>query len=343
MFTASCRRGAAAVAIALAGTVAGAATAGAQATAVSFSCRASAAWVTLPPAAPLLQPNPVLEPFVANKADSPCRTDNQHVLAPTTVATVVTADVIDATTTASPRTPAAEGQGVKSSASVTHPTIRLPGLTIAADVLEANATATCRAGQPQLGSSGKVVQLTINGNTQAIPPNDNQAIPLGQLGTLTLNQVDTSTPGTLIRRALYLDSPLAKIAIAEAKVGIAGAPCAALGSGVLPEQARSGPRGTARLVVTPAAAARRIASGRCVAGAFVATVTGRRITSVVFSLDGRTIATDRKGPFSTRVRAAVGRHKLLARVTFAAASATKPKTLRLSFARCAPTVAAFTG
>jgi hypothetical protein len=336
---AACRRAVAAL-VALAGALAGAATASAQTTAAEFSCRASAARVSLPATAPLLDPPPVVEPFVANKADAPCRDDNQHVLAPTTALTVVTADLVDATTTAAPKTPAAEGQGVSSIASVTHPKIALPGLTIAADVLEATATAKCVGGKPALASDGKVVQLTINGNAQAIPPDDNQQIPLGPLGTLTLNQVDTTTDGTLVRRALHLESPLGTVAIAEAKVGITGAVCAATeGSGALPGSA-SGGRGSARLVVTPRAAARRIASGRCVAGSFKATVKGRRIRRVVFSLDGRTIRTDRKSPFTTRVRPAVGRHTLRARVTFTGGGT---RTLRLPFRRCAPAAPTFTG
>jgi hypothetical protein len=195
---------------------------------------------------------------------------------------------------------------------------------------------------PELAGSGKVVKLTINDQSQTIPPDDNQKIDLGPLGSLTLNEVDTSTPGTLVRRALHLQSPLGEVVIAEARAGSSGAPCAKPGSGVSPGSATGG-RGTARLVVGPPAAASRIARGRCVNGAFRATVKGKRISRVAFSVDGRTVKTDRKAPYDVRIRAAVGRHRLRARVTFTKASGTAPRTLGLRFARCAPAAPTFTG
>jgi hypothetical protein len=73
---------------------------------------------------------------------------------------------------------------------------------------------------------------------------------------------------------------------------------------------------------------------------FRARVTGRSIASVVFRLDGRVIRRVSRAQvrYSVRVRAqrlALGRHRVLARVTFVSASQTRPRTLRMTFRRCA--------
>jgi uncharacterized repeat protein (TIGR01451 family) len=90
----------------------------------------------------------------------------------------------------------------------------------------------------------------------------------------------------------------------------------------------------------------------CVAKAFNARVRGTKIASVVFFLDGKKVKTLRKPNaktfFQLRVNPAkmrVGVHRLVANVTFQSGSGTKPKTIRLSFQRCARKLAAprFTG
>jgi hypothetical protein len=91
-----------------------------------------------------------------------------------------------------------------------------------------------------------------------------------------------------------------------------------------------------------------IASGRarlrgpsgCVKQAFHARVTGRSIASVAFYVDGRLVkrfAGERKS-YSIKVnprRYGLGRHRIVARVTFAPASGTQARTLPLTFRRCA--------
>ena len=69
---------------------------------------------------------------------------------------------------------------------------------------------------------------------------------------------------------------------------------------------------------------------------FSATVSGRQIKRVVFSLDGRRIASRNGSPFRVSVRAAPGRHKIRARVTFK--DATRAKTLTLRYRACAAAV-----
>ncbi|MFL5957662.1 MAG: hypothetical protein ACJ756_09450, partial [Solirubrobacterales bacterium] len=90
----------------------------------------------------------------------------------------------------------------------------------------------------------------------------------------------------------------------------------------------------------------------CVAKAFNARVRGTKIASVTFFLDGKKVKTlkkpNAKTVFQLRINPAkmrVGVHRLVANVTFQSGSGTKPKTIRLSFQRCARKLAAprFTG
>jgi hypothetical protein len=88
-------------------------------------------------------------------------------------------------------------------------------------------------------------------------------------------------------------------------------------------------------------------------GAVAATVTGKRIVKVTFYVDGRKVKTltkaNAKGgawklPITVR-KVGYGAHRVIAKVQFAKSSATKAKTLRLSFTRCAAAAAQpkFTG
>jgi hypothetical protein len=98
--------------------------------------------------------------------------------------------------------------------------------------------------------------------------------------------------------------------------------------------------------------ARLIAPTGCVAKAFNARVRGTGVVKVVFTLDGRKIKTLTKpnsgALFSVRVNPAklkFGVHRVVATVTFGAATKKKPQTFRVSFQRCAKKLAAprFTG
>jgi hypothetical protein len=74
----------------------------------------------------------------------------------------------------------------------------------------------------------------------------------------------------------------------------------------------------------------------CTAG-FTASVRGRQIKRVVFSLDGRRIASRIGAPFQVSVKAAAaGKHNVRARVTFK--DATRAKTLNLGYRACAAAV-----
>ncbi len=98
-----------------------------------------------------------------------------------------------------------------------------------------------------------------------------------------------------------------------------------------------GPRNGIALITTlPRSVAKTVAqfgTSRCVHGTFRVVVRGRFIRRVVFSLDGRIIATRGKSPFEALVRTRGGIHRLTARVTFS--GGTRAATLRLRFRSCA--------
>jgi hypothetical protein len=73
----------------------------------------------------------------------------------------------------------------------------------------------------------------------------------------------------------------------------------------------------------------------CTSG-FRATVRGKLIKRVVFSLDGKKIQSQTKGPYVVFVRGLPGAHHVNARVTFK--DATKAKTLALGYRACADAV-----
>jgi hypothetical protein len=66
---------------------------------------------------------------------------------------------------------------------------------------------------------------------------------------------------------------------------------------------------------------------------FRARVTGKMIKSVLFRLDGKRIATRSRSPYEVYVKAAPGRHKVTARVTFT--DNTRTKNLSLGYRACA--------
>jgi hypothetical protein len=122
------------------------------------------------------------------------------------------------------------------------------------------------------------------------------------------------------------------------------------------------PAGTAPARTTPASGGgilpESVVSGRaqlrgpsgCVDTAFRARVTGRSIASVTFYVDGKQLKriSGRRATYAVKVkprRYGFGRHRVVARVRFVAASGTAPRTLRLTFRRCAQGAVAprFTG
>jgi len=104
--------------------------------------------------------------------------------------------------------------------------------------------------------------------------------------------------------------------------------------GNAPESGNQPPPGGGTTVPTRKGTAtiRRTPRDSCREG-FRATVSGRLIKRVVFSLDGRRIASRTGSPFGVYVKARSGRHNVSARVTFK--DATRAKTLNLGYRGCA--------
>ena len=93
-----------------------------------------------------------------------------------------------------------------------------------------------------------------------------------------------------------------------------------------PERRPPGPPGTARAVVRP------VPREACTEG-FRATVNGKMIERVVFSLDGKSIGSRTGSPFAMSMRAAPGAHQVRVRITFK--DSTRAKTVTLPYEACA--------
>ena len=203
-----------------------AASASAATTGGEFTCRASAARAVTFGNPPLA----TVEPVRANVAGTPCKdSQSAETVKPTTIGPI-TADAVRAYTTYNAGPPAS----VSADAIVTSPRIVLGGLSIGVDALEAHASATCKdtTNPPTLDSSSKVVNLTINGNTIAIPGNSQPFnLNLAPLVTLHLNEKVTSTSGVVTQRALHLTAIGNDVVIGEAIAGTAtGNPCQGISS-----------------------------------------------------------------------------------------------------------------
>ncbi|MGH2919017.1 MAG: choice-of-anchor P family protein [Solirubrobacteraceae bacterium] len=178
----------------------------------TFSCRASAARVTV-----LVN----LEPFVANPQDKPCADDAKGLLTPTTIGPV-TAAALNAKTDANPGgQPGARADSEVLGARISATIIPL----IRADVLRTSASVKCVDGQPSFSSSSEVVNLRVGSLVIAVPPNGapfTVNIPL--VGKIYGNEKVTSA-NRVTRRALRLDTLLLDVVLAESTANIEGTPC----------------------------------------------------------------------------------------------------------------------
>ncbi len=211
----------------------------------SFTCRGSVARVTTQ--APL--PAARVEPTIANGANDPCRDDSAAVLQPTTIGPL-TVDAARAATDVTPNDPAgaaaAEGDRSSALAEVTNPVIVLGTNMIRATVLASQASFTCRNGQPVPEGTSQVANLTLNGNTIAVPQNNapvTVTIP-GTGITLFLNR-QIREAGRITQRALEIETTgpsaaLPDIVVAESIADITGNPCARAAQQPTPNECEDG-------------------------------------------------------------------------------------------------------
>jgi hypothetical protein len=178
-----------------------------------FSCTASALRVNLL--------GGTLEPLVANPSDTPCQDDSRGLVGPINLGPISINGVLTARTDSTPA-------GAHAEAAVTKVAIGAAGIpAISADVLTSSTDANCKDGNPSFSSSGEVVNVRIGTTVIAIPANQAPVvlnIPL--VGTLYLNEVVT-TPTSITRRALRLDTLLLDVVIGESKSNVEGKPCEA--------------------------------------------------------------------------------------------------------------------
>jgi len=121
--------------------------------------------------------------------------------------------------------------------------------------------------------------------------------------------------------------------------GSGGGPAAGGTAGEQADTGNANGNGTALFTTTPRKIARTIAqfgATRCIDGSFKAVVTGLFIRRVVFSQDGRVIATRNKAPWQALVGAGQGIHTVVARVTFS--DGTPPAKLKMRFKACGEAV-----
>ena len=161
---------------------------------------------------------------VANPADLPCADDSK------TVATVnlsagllnINAKALTASTDLTPNDqtlPPAAGDGAVSTAKVETTTISTIGLTIQVGVIQSKASVTCVAGAPVLAGSSSIASLKINGLSVTVGSTP-LTIPL-VVGTLRING-QQRTGDTVIQQAIALETPLAKVVLAQSKADVHG-------------------------------------------------------------------------------------------------------------------------
>ncbi len=166
-------------------------------------------------------------------------------------------------------------------------------------------------------------------------------------GTLmALTSISLKDEATVIGRMLarngqvslinnVLTAPLCPTAAVTPPGSETPGPDASGGSTAAPGQGIGGPR-SAKAFRKPTRNGRAIVRptprDACTEG-FRASVTGRMIKRVVFSLDGKRIGSRTGSPFAMSMRAAPGSHRVKVRVTFR--DATRTKTVTLPYRACA--------
>jgi hypothetical protein len=135
---------------------------------------------------------------------------------------VLTAEVLHASTV---------GQGNRSAAeaSVADVTLTVAGNTIGAELLMARAQASCGPGGASVSGSSEIIGLVVNGQSVAVSGAPNQTVPLLGIGTLIINEQDTSTSGSITVNAVHVIVPgVADVIISSAHADITcGAGCIA--------------------------------------------------------------------------------------------------------------------
>lgn len=204
----------------------------------TLTCRGSA--VRVGPvsllSAPLL---PVVEPWTANAGNVPCTDEERHVLrlgdadlGSPVPGVRFSLGTLEASTDAQPddlagTSPATGDSGV-AGAEATRVKLQVGTVTIGASVARADAKVACDAsGRPAYSGSSSVERLTINGLPYAsagVTGSRPVSITVLPGIVLRLNH-ETRAGGEIVRRAIWLSTPLGDVTVAEARAGVQGEPC----------------------------------------------------------------------------------------------------------------------
>lgn len=204
----------------------------------NFTCEASVVRVSGEGPLAALQ----IEPFVANPQNDPCR-DASAGLIPNLLlpGNLGSASVLFARTDdpgCSPSTtPCQPGDAATADSGVLLITLTVPGLPpIHAQVLTSHAEARCEGtGPPALSGNSRVVALTVGTTTIDPVTTAHQHVtipvpaPVGPI-VVHINHQET-TPTSITQRAVFIETGLADVVIAEAIADFNGNPCAG-GNGV---------------------------------------------------------------------------------------------------------------
>jgi hypothetical protein len=169
-----------------------------------------------------------IEPLVANRQNDPCQNEQTGVLnnfaLPAGLGTLNVLFARTQNTCPNPSAGCPEGSGSFANAGVLDVTLNAPGVgPIRAEVLTSQASATCVGGNPALAGRSTVLAVTVAGQRiEPVPQNFSLAIP--GVGTLFLNQ-QTRGPNEITQRALFLDTAVLDVVIAEAIADFRGNPC----------------------------------------------------------------------------------------------------------------------
>lgn len=188
----------------------------------TFSCQATAVKIA------------GLKAAQANPADVPCADDAETVAQVTLNAGIVKVQTsaLDARTDQTPddpnSAPPAAGDSGAAQAVIEQTKIIAGPVVIELGVIKSSASATCvnEAGglKAKLASASSVASLKINGIPVAVGTAP-LTIPL-VVGSLQINS--TQTTGTsVVRRAVFLDTLLTDVVLAESKANVEGQPCTA--------------------------------------------------------------------------------------------------------------------
>jgi len=186
----------------------------------TFSCQATAVKIA------------GLKVAQANPADIPCTDDAEAVLQSTLNVGIlkVQTSLLAAETNQTPNdlssAPPAVGDSGNAKAVIESTKIIAPLLVIELGVIKSSASATCvkepEGLKAKLAGASSIASLKINGIVIPVG-NAPLTIPL-VIGSLQLNSTQVSG-GALVQRAVFLDTLLTDVVLAESKANVEGSPC----------------------------------------------------------------------------------------------------------------------